>query len=371
MHGVVVEGAHAAQLGHTAGAVDGVDQVPGGQVEVHAAGHLSRRRAQHAGPHRAVAEGGQNGGQFDAPVKVGAGHVHAVVGQDVVLAFHAGGPFGAHTHNGKVGGAAADVGHQNKLLLIDAAFVVKRCRNGFVLELHLAEAHLGGGRQQSGLRLGVARGVVVHKKHRAAQHGAGDGRTRLGFGPCLQVLQVAGHDVQVFGAAAAAHVGGLVDQAAAQDAFHRAHQAAINTVHIGRHGRPAESARRAGILGAVDKIEHRRGHGGVSRLQLYQLHAGCTMRNGNCRIGSAEVDGAEHGRRWQGRRGAIVGWRPGGRAVVKFMRVKFRRVTNLPCRGPNELFSHQTASKHSLHSSVQSGHRFGCLLNQPFSRTAP
>jgi hypothetical protein len=109
------------------------------------------------------------------------------------------------------------------------------------------------------------------------------------------VLEITGHDVDVFHAAAAAHIGGLLDQAAAENALHRAHQAAIEPVHIRRHGGAAEGARRAVEFGAVDKIEHGRRHRRVAGFEFDQAHAGGGVGHGNGRVRGAEVDGAVHG----------------------------------------------------------------------------
>ena len=83
---VGVERAHAAQLDDALRVVDGVDQVPGREVEVDRARHFARRRAVDARPERAVAEQRQDARELDAPVEVGAGDVDAVVGEDVGLA---------------------------------------------------------------------------------------------------------------------------------------------------------------------------------------------------------------------------------------------------------------------------------------------
>ena len=295
VHRVGVVQSHRTQLGHAAGAVDSVDQVPGGQVEVDTARHLARRRAGNDRAIGAEAVLGQDGSEFDSPVEVGAGHVHTVVGQNVALAFEPLCALGADTHDREVGGAAADVGDQHDLLFADAAFIVERGRDRLVLEVHFVEADQRGSGFESGLRLRVAHRIVVDEEDRAAEHGAPDRRLRLRFGAVLQVLEVAGHDVDVFHTAATAHVGGLLDQAAAENAFHRAHQAAVEAVHIGRHGGPAEGARRAVELGAFDEIEHGCRHRRVARLELDEAHAGGTVGHGDGRVRGAEVDGAVHG----------------------------------------------------------------------------
>ena len=120
--GVAVEAGHALELADALWRMDGVDEVPGREVEVHGAGHFARRRAAMARTGGLVAELAQDAGQFDPSVEVGAGDVHAVGGQDVRLAIQPRRRLAANANDGEVRGAAADVGHQHELLV--------RCRAG-------------------------------------------------------------------------------------------------------------------------------------------------------------------------------------------------------------------------------------------------
>ena len=63
VHGVAVKVDHAAQLGHALRLVHGVDQVPGRQVKVHAAGHRAWRLPTDAGPESAIAQRWHHAGQ--------------------------------------------------------------------------------------------------------------------------------------------------------------------------------------------------------------------------------------------------------------------------------------------------------------------
>ena len=191
VHGVGVEDLHLAQLHHPLRRVHGVDEVPGGQVEIHRARDLARWRAVHARPVGAVAEFAQDAGQLHAPVEIGAGHVHPVVGEDVVLAIEPGCALRPDAHHREVRGAAADVGHQHQLLARHGPFVVEGGGDRLVLELQLLEPHRTRRRLERRLRLRVAGRIVVHEEHRAAQDGAMDRRPRLGFGAGLQVAEVA------------------------------------------------------------------------------------------------------------------------------------------------------------------------------------
>jgi hypothetical protein len=136
--------------------------------------------------------------------------------------------------------------------------------------------------------------VVVDEEHRTAEHGAFDRRAGLRLGAALQVPQVARDDVEVLRAAAAADVGRLVDQVAAEDALHRAHQATVEPIDVGRDRRAPEGPRRAIEFGPFDEIEHGRRHRRVAGLELDQAHAGSVVGNGDGGVGGPEVDGTEH-----------------------------------------------------------------------------
>ena len=151
--------------------------------------------------------------------------------------------------------------------------MVEGSSDGFELKMHLAETHCVRGTRQCGLGLGVTRRVVIYKKHGAADHGAVNGRTRLRFGQGFQMFEVARDDVEILYAAPATHVCGLFDQAAAQNAFHRPHQTAVQAVHISRYRSATEGPRRAVVLWAVNKIENRCRHGAVVTFQGHQAHA--------------------------------------------------------------------------------------------------
>ena len=102
VHRVAVKVGHAAQFRHALRLVHGVDQVPGGQVKVHAAGHGARCLPRNAQAKSAIAQGGHHAGQRHPAVKVGAGNVHAVVGQNVAAAVQPAHPLRSHAHHGKV-----------------------------------------------------------------------------------------------------------------------------------------------------------------------------------------------------------------------------------------------------------------------------
>jgi len=128
------------------------------------------------------AELGQHARELDAPVEVGAGDVHAMVGEDVVLARWPRRAPRADAHDGEVRRAAADVGHEHDLFARHAALVVERGGDRLVLERDLFEADLARRAFERGLRLRVARGIGVDEEHRPTEYRAAD-RRALGPSP--------------------------------------------------------------------------------------------------------------------------------------------------------------------------------------------
>src|SRR2546427_522745 len=89
---VAVVGAQVACLGQGLGRVQPLDQVPGREVEEHAAGHFAA-----AGADVPVAQQRHELGQVEPVVEVRAADVHAAGGQDVVAAVAAAGGSEEHT----------------------------------------------------------------------------------------------------------------------------------------------------------------------------------------------------------------------------------------------------------------------------------
>ena len=238
----------------------------------------------------------------------------AVVGEDVGLAIDLRLALGADADEREVGGAAADVGDEDLLLARHRLLVVERGGDRLVLEDDLAKAGARRRAAQRRLGLGVALGVVVDEVDRSADDGAIDRRARRRLGAPLQVAQVGRDDVEEANAAAAADVGRLLDERAAEDALHRSHQAAVDAVDVGGDRGAAELARRrrgaaAGV--ALAGIEHRRRHGAKARLELDQAHRRA-VGNGDGGVRGAEVDGAV------GRGGHGAGGRPAAAKGARF-----------------------------------------------------
>ncbi len=125
---------HEREFADALRGVDGVDQVPGGQIEIDAVRNLTA-----FGVERLIAEFAQDRHQFDAAVEIRARNVHTVVGQHVVFALDALHPLRPHPHQRKVRRTAADVGHQHEPLFRQMRFVVERGRDRLILKVNLPQ----------------------------------------------------------------------------------------------------------------------------------------------------------------------------------------------------------------------------------------
>jgi hypothetical protein len=179
-----------------------------------------------------------------------------------------------------------------QLLVHDALLMVQRRGNRLVLEVDFLEAGLAGTGLQHRLRTRVARRIVVDEVHRPAEHGASHRHAGARLGQPPQVPQVAGHDVAVAHLAAAADIGGLLDQGRPEDALHRPHQPALLAFDVGRHGSAAIASRQpALILRRVGQVEHGGRHGLETRFQFDQGAMALPIADHDGRVGGAEVDG--------------------------------------------------------------------------------
>ena len=97
-------------------------------------------------------------------------------------------------------------------------------------------------------------------------------RAAFGLGAALEVREVGGDDIEIAYGAAAADVGALLDERTAQNALHRAHQAALDAVDVGGDGGPAEFAARLLVARPFGGVEDGRRHGRVAGLELDQTH---------------------------------------------------------------------------------------------------
>ena len=90
----------------------------------------------------------------------------------------------------EIGGAAAHVDHQHGFFALDRAFVIEGSRDRLELELDVAKAGSARARLKRGLRLGIARCVVVDEAHRPPEHHGIERRTGIGHGPFPQRPQI-------------------------------------------------------------------------------------------------------------------------------------------------------------------------------------
>ena len=191
---VGIVGSQFPRLVQRLGAVAPLDQVPGGQIEEHAAGHFAPARSEVAKTQQR-----HHGFQTEFVVEVGAGDMDAGRSQDVVRAVgarqRATRPYGPQPHHAEVGRAAADVGYQHQVFARDAAFVVEGRGDRLEHEADVAQARRLRGLEQHLLGESITPRIVVDKVHRPTQHhtlvlGAG-----MLLGPGFDLLQKRGDDV--------------------------------------------------------------------------------------------------------------------------------------------------------------------------------
>jgi hypothetical protein len=242
------------------GRVQPLDQMPGGEIEEHAAGHLAP-----AGADVLVAQQRHDLGHIEAMVEIRASDMHAGGGQNVLSTVGMPGLLRAQTHHREVRGAAADIDHQHQLLLAQALLVVQRRRNRLQLKADFAQA---GGARRSGqgiLRLTVSLRVLVDKMHGTPQHHT------LGQTAVQRLARLIGHALEkdrddvLIADKLLVHRGLFQQQAAAQQAFEEAHQTPFLACQILLHGIAAEM--RAVLFGIE---EQRRGHAGGRAFQRQQ-----------------------------------------------------------------------------------------------------
>ena len=246
-----------------------------------------RRHAAPVGAHVAQAQQGHHMAQVQQLVEVGAADVDAGGGEDVAATVGKHRTVGADTGHGEVGSAATNVDHQHGAFCRDALFVVKRGGNRLQLELHGRETRRIRCLAQGGLRLRIALGVVVHKMHRAAQQGSVHRVAQLAFAAAFQLFEEQHHHFKQADHAAIQQ-GLFVDEAAAQQAFDGAHQAAFMAFEVRLHGRAA-IGHRAVFAGE----KQRRGHGGAAFVQLQCVEPPVRADHRGRAVGGAEVDAEE------------------------------------------------------------------------------
>ena len=276
---VAVVAAQCLGLTQCLGGIEPLNQVPGGQVIEHAAGHFAA-----AGAVVAQAQQRLHFGNVELVVKVRTANVHARGGEDVLRTVPFACVLRAQAHHGEVRRTAANVHHQNAGLFAQALLIVQRCRNGLQLESHFLETCRVRGSFQRSLCLRITLGVSIHKVHGAAQHHTLRHAAHVLLRLLSHVLEEDGNDVLVTHQLAV-HCRLVLQQAAAQQAFERAHQAAFFARQVLPH-------RITAVVRAVVFVvkEQRRGHG---RCLAFQRHQLCALPGGApCHggVGSTKVN---------------------------------------------------------------------------------
>ncbi len=289
---VAVIAAQRFGVGNGFGLVLPVDQVPGGQVKKHAAGHFAL-----FGANVFVAQQRHDLRQIQLPVVIGAANVHARGGQNVSAAVGVPPALGPQAHHREVRGAAPQVHHQHGAFFRQALLVIQRCGNRLQLKRHLVKAHRQHRLAQRGFGLCVALGVVVHKMHGPAHHHAAWRAAQVLRRAFAQGGQKGGDDV-LKADLLVPDLRGLQQQRAAQQAFERTHQAALGAFQIVSEGLAPKVG--AAVFGVV---EHGRGHGQGLTLQRDQTCTVLGAQPGHGGVGGAEID-AE---RASGGRGHVKG----------------------------------------------------------------
>ena len=266
-------------VGDGSGLVLPVNQVPGGQIKKHAAGHLAL-----LGPQVPVAQQRHDLRQVQLPVVIGATNVHTRGGQNVRAAIGLLPALWPQAHHRKVRGTTPQVHHQHGALFRQALFVVQRGRNRFQLKRHLVKTHRLHGLAQGGFGLCIALRVVVHKMHGPAHHHAARCAAQVQCSAFTQSGQKGADDVLKTDLLVL-DLRGLQEQRAAQQAFERAHQPAFSAFHVMPDGIPPKVG---GLVFGV--VEHGGGHGQGLALQRDQAGAAFGAEPGHGRVGGTEID---------------------------------------------------------------------------------
>ncbi len=177
--------------------------------------------------------------------------------------------------------------------------VVERRGDRLVLKAHVGKADRTRRRFERRLGLGIARRIVIDEEHRPAEHHSFDRRAHTRLGLLLQVAQVAGHHVEVGHRVATAEIGAAQGERRAEDALHRAHQAALGAFDISGDRRAAVQPPRLLVPSQpFDGVEHRRRHRRPAGFDFEQLHGAVgrvRRRHRDAGVGRAEIDRAVHG----------------------------------------------------------------------------
>ena len=156
------------------------------EVDRRPPGEIGEGRARHrqllGGQFGAQAQHRHHRVHAQVAVEVGAADAHAAVGEDVVAAFGPAAASGADADDGKIRGAAADVGDHDQFLARGALLVLRGGGDGFVDERDVGVAGLAGECCERGFGERVGGVVAFDEAHRAAVDDGVDGRAQRFFG---------------------------------------------------------------------------------------------------------------------------------------------------------------------------------------------
>ena len=266
-------------VGDGSGLVLPVDQVPGGQIKKHAAGHLAL-----LGPQVPVAQQRHDLRQVQLPVVIGATNVHTRGGQNVRTAIGLLPSIWPQAHHRKVRRTTAQVHHQHRAFFGQALFVVQRGRNRLQLKRYLVKTHRLHGLAQRCFGLRIALRVIVHKVHGPAHDHAARCAAQVQRSAFAQSGQKGADDVLKTDLLMP-DLCGLQQQRAAQQAFQRTHQTPLGAFQIVFESIPPKVG--AAVFGVV---EHGRGHGHGLTFQRDQAGVALGAEPGHGRVGGAEID---------------------------------------------------------------------------------
>ncbi len=251
-------------LGQNLPRIGEIDGVPGGEVEEDAGGHLAR-----AVQLAAITQVRHDAGEAELPVEVGAADVYAAIGEEIVAPVVLARTRWREANERKVGGAAADVGNENKFFARQAGFVVKGRRNGLELEAHVRKTDRVGDLGQRRFCRLVSLRVAVNKIDRAAHHDLRERVLAVLVGAAFQFADELREQVAKE-KRATVDFGFAFDQAAAEQAFQRTHQPAFVARQIvGETG----TAKASAFVFSVEK-DHR----GQCHLAVFERQQGWVLR---------------------------------------------------------------------------------------------
>ena len=250
------------------------DLRPGRQIDEDLVRHRQQTGAEFAPELPALPQQRHDVIQRDGAVEIGAAQPDAVAGQDLD-------PGPADPEQREIRGAAADIDDQTKRR---AGQIGAGAGGGLGLG---AETDLGKARRreaagQIGQRPGIAAGIGV-EMHRSARKHAGKAQAGLRLGAGFRFRQKGGDDLGQ-GAAAPADRAGFMEQGRAQNAFERAHEAALLARDQRRNGGGTDPHRPR-----LGRKEDRGGQGVGGAVQRQATHPP-PLHEGGGGIRRAEVD---------------------------------------------------------------------------------